>query len=216
VNAFDPTNRKHLAQDDQPYRSLFASAACLVDTVVDCHGLIDIERVTIVLDAGSRLSDERIRAQIEGGIAQGIGHTLFEMYPAGPLGGQRQINFDRYTMPRLRHMPNRGIDTLFVDPKEGQPVLNKVKNTLGITPKIDLPKELYKGISEVSISPIAPAIANAVIDAIFSDVSEADESRFTHWPITPNEVLQEMPEELRRTLENKLKKARPHYRPIGA
>ncbi|KWV91767.1 xanthine dehydrogenase family protein molybdopterin-binding subunit [Erythrobacter sp. YT30] len=208
MNAFDPTNRKHLAKEDQPYRSLFASAACLVDTVVDYHGVVDIERVTIILDAGSRLSDKRIKAQIEGGIAQGLGHTLFEKYPAGPLGGQRQINFDRYAMPRLRHMPNQGIETQFVDPKKGQPVLSKINNTLNIKPKIDLPKELYKGISEVSISPIAPAIANAVIDAIYSDVSEADERRFTHWPITPNEVLQRMPEELREDLKNQAQEAK--------
>jgi len=194
----DPTkpdkddNSSHFEDKYKPYRSLFASAACMVDVVVDDNGSVELNKVTVVLDAGTRLSDERIKAQIEGGIAQGIGHTLFETYPAGPLGGQRQTNFDRYAMPRLRHMPAQGIEVVFLDLQPGEPVLNPIDNTTPHKPKIDLPKELYKGISEVSISPIAPAIANAIIDATFIDKKEAHDRRFKRWPITSTDVLERM------------------------
>ncbi len=164
TNVIDPTQPGVLAREDSPSRSLYASAACMVDVVVDSHGNIDLKKVTVVLDAGHRLNDRRVRKQVEGGIAQGIGHTLLETYPSGPLGGQRDINFDQYPLPRARHMPEEGIETVFVDIAEDEPVLGIVPNTLGIQPKLDPPKRLFKGIAEVSISPIAPAIANAIIE----------------------------------------------------
>jgi CO/xanthine dehydrogenase Mo-binding subunit len=186
-NIIDPTTNK-----DSPSRSLYSCAACLVDVVVDYHGNIELKKITVVLDSGHRLSDQRVRQQIEGGIVQGIGHTLLESYPSGPLGGQQDINFDRYALPRIRHIPSEGIETIFLDLDENEPVYVEIPNANGTQPKIKLPLRLYKGISEVSISPIAPAIANAIIDAIFDDASKATDCRFTRWPITAADVKERM------------------------
>lgn len=192
TNVIDPTSKNVLSTQDSPTRSLYASAACMVDVVVDVQGHVELKKVTVVLDAGHRLNDHRIRQQIEGGIAQGIGHTLLESYPSGPLGGQLNINFDHYPLPRVRHMPEQGIETVFVDIEDDEYVLNPVSNNLGIKPKIDPPHRLYKGIAEVSISPIAPAIANAIINAVFNDPVEAHDHRFTRWPITTSDVRERM------------------------
>ena len=101
--------------------------------------------------------------QIEGGIQQGIGHTLTEDHVIDPATG-RSLNagFVDYKMPLSMDMPPIRTILLETAPDPGGP--------FGA-----------KGVGEDPIIAIGPAIANAVYDAIGV--------RFRHYPITPEQVL---------------------------
>ena len=191
IHVIDPLK---FTPENTPYRSLYASGACLVDLSISKQGSVSLEHISFVLDAGHRISDERVKGQVVGGITQAIGHTLLESYPSGALGGQPRINFDHYALPRVRHMPRQGIDTHFVDVGDNETILNHVPDPYegAPSPKIDPPLEVYKGIAEIAISPVAPAIANAIIDAIYTSPPAAFDKRFRNWPITREEILERM------------------------
>ena len=106
--------------------------------------------------------------QIEGGIQQGIGHTLSEDYRIDPKTG-RSLNasFVDYKMPLAMDMPPIRTIMLETAPDPGGPYG-------------------AKGIGEDPIIAIGPAIANAVHDAIGV--------RFRAFPITPEKVLQTLAE----------------------
>ncbi len=101
---------------------------------------------------------------MQGGLAMGIGHALHEalpLYEDGP--GNGTWNWNRYRLPRgLR----RG--TLDADVGEILPPLSDT----------DPPK----GIAEVVMIPVIPAIANAVAHAIGK--------RFYATPITPDQIME--------------------------
>jgi xanthine dehydrogenase molybdenum-binding subunit len=102
--------------------------------------------------------------QIEGGIQQGIGHTLYEDYQIDMQTGRSlNANFVDYKMPLAMDMPPIHTILLEAAPDPGGP--------FGA-----------KGVGEDPIVAIGPAIANAVYDAIGV--------RFRHYPIRPEQVLQ--------------------------
>jgi Aerobic-type carbon monoxide dehydrogenase, large subunit CoxL/CutL homologs len=101
---------------------------------------------------------------VEGGVQQGIGHTLTENHEIDPVTG-RSLNasFVDYKMPLAMDMPPIRTILLESAPDPGGP--------WGA-----------KGLGEDPIIAIGPAIANAIHDAIGV--------RFRHYPITPEQVLQ--------------------------
>jgi xanthine dehydrogenase molybdenum-binding subunit len=147
----------------------YSFAAHFAKVRVDTQtGQIEVLRVVPVHEIGRVIHPIAAAGQIEGGIQQGIGHTLTEDYVIDLRDG-RSLNpsFVDYKMPLSMDMPP--IETIILEtaPSSGGP--------FGA-----------KGVGEDPIIAIGPAIANAVYDAIGV--------RFRHYPITPEQVLQALRE----------------------
>src|SRR5581483_10687182 len=150
----------------------YSFAAHFVKVKVDIKtGQIEVVKVVPVHEIGRIIHPVAAAGQIEGGIQQGIGHTLTEEYVIDPATG-RSLNpsFVDYKMPLSMDMPP--IETIILEtaPSSGGP--------FGA-----------KGLAEDPIIAIGPDIANAVYDAIGI--------RFHHYPILPEQVLQALQEKRR-------------------
>jgi xanthine dehydrogenase molybdenum-binding subunit len=150
----------------QPTKS-YSFAAHFVEVEVDTEtGQIDVLQVVPVHEIGKVIHPVAAAGQIEGGIQQGIGHTLTEDYVIDLTDG-RSLNagFVDYKMPLSMDMPPIRTILLETAPDPHGP--------FGA-----------KGLGEDPIIAIGPAIANAVYDAIGV--------RFRHYPITPEQVLEKL------------------------
>jgi CO/xanthine dehydrogenase Mo-binding subunit len=132
----------------------------VVEVAVDVEtGEIRVERVYAAHDVGRIINPLGARSQVEGGIIQGIGHTLSEVRLHDPENGRiLTTTLDAYRMPTIADVPE--IVCAFVD----QP--DEHLTNLG-----------SKGLGEPPIVPIAAAIANAIRDATGADVHELPISR---------------------------------------
>ena len=147
----------------------YSFAAHFVEVEVDTQtGQVDVLQVIPVHELGRIIHPVAAAGQIEGGIQQGIGHTLTEDYLIDETTG-RSLNpsFVDYKMPLSMDMPPIRTVMLETAPDPGGP--------FGA-----------KGVGEDPIIAIGPAIANAIYDAIGV--------RFHHYPITPEQVLRGLKE----------------------
>jgi CO/xanthine dehydrogenase Mo-binding subunit len=132
----------------------------VVEAAVDVEtGEVRVDRVYAAHDVGRIINTLGARSQVEGGIIQGIGHTLSEVRLHDPESGRiLTTTLDAYRMPTVADVPE--IVCAFVD-KPDEHLTN-----LG-----------SKGLGEPPIVPIAAAIANAIRDATGADVHELPISR---------------------------------------
>ncbi|ANK76866.1 dehydrogenase (plasmid) [Ensifer adhaerens] len=152
----------------EPTKS-YSFAAHFTEVDVDTEtGIVEVKRVVPVHDVGRVIHPIAAQGQIEGGIQQGIGHTLTEDYVIDKKTG-RSLNAGLvdYKMPLSMDMPD--IETIILEaaPDPGGP--------WGA-----------KGVGEDPIIAIGPSIANAIHDAIGV--------RFHHYPITPEDILKALRE----------------------
>jgi xanthine dehydrogenase YagR molybdenum-binding subunit len=136
----------------------------VVEVAVDVEtGEVRVERVAAAHDVGRIINPLGARSQVEGGIIQGIGHTLSEQRLLDlETGRTLTTSLDAYRMPTIADVPE--IVCEFVDEPDAH------LTSLG-----------SKGVGEPPIIPIAAAIANAIRDATGADVHEL--------PITREEML---------------------------
>ena len=116
-------------------------ATCAEVSVDRASGKIRLLRVVEAFECGAILNPDQLKNQIEGSIVQGIGGALFEQldFDNGKVVNPR---FSRYRVPRFSDVPV--IETVLVDRK-------------------DLPSA---GAGETPIVGLAPAVGNAIFDAI--------------------------------------------------
>jgi xanthine dehydrogenase YagR molybdenum-binding subunit len=132
----------------------------VVEVAVDVEtGEIVVERVAAIHDVGRIVNPLGASSQVEGGVIQGIGHTLSEERLLDPGTGRvLTTSLDAYRMPTIADVPE--IVCEFVD-----------------RPDEHLTNLGSKGLGEPPIVPIAAAIANAIRDATGADVHELPISR---------------------------------------
>jgi CO/xanthine dehydrogenase Mo-binding subunit len=124
-----------------------AEVAVDVDT-----GEVRVERVFAVHDVGRIVNPLGASSQVEGGIIQGIGHTLSETRLLDPATGSVLTQtLDAYKIPTIADVPEILCD--FVD-----------------SPDAHLTNLGSKGLGEPPIIPIAAAMANAIRDATGADL----------------------------------------------
>jgi xanthine dehydrogenase YagR molybdenum-binding subunit len=141
-----------------------AFAAKFVEVRIDRDlGLIRIARVVSVVDGGRILNEKLARSQIIGGTVGGIGQAIFEetLTDAG-TGRIANATLGDYLVPVNADVPD--IDVVFV----GGPDRMTPTGT--------------KGIGEVGLAGIAPAIANAIY--------HATGRRIRSLPITIDQLLE--------------------------
>lgn len=118
-----------------------------VDLEVDTEtGQIEILRVAAAFDVGKAINPDQVRAQMEGGVVQGASSAIFEKLD---LRNCKVVNpsFVDYRIATSVDMPHKIIPLIVEEPQDDGP--------WGA-----------RGIGEHAMVPTAPAIANAVYNAV--------------------------------------------------
>jgi len=142
-----------------PFCATFAEVE--VDTQT---GHIRVLHLVTAVDPGTAINPMQAEGQVEGAVAQGLGYALTEELVLDDAGRPLNPNFRDYKIFTAKDMPK--LTTILVETDE--------------------PLGPYgaKSVSEVPINGPAPAIANAIFDAIGV--------RFRKLPIRPEDVLREV------------------------
>ncbi len=159
--AYDPPTQGTDEKFFGDYSSAYTYAAQAVEVEIDTEtGQVKILRVASAHDAGYAVNPNGVMGQIYGGIAQGAGWGLYEqiIYENGVL---QTTNMHNYNLITIHDMPK----TI--------PILVETHDPIG--------PYGAKGVGEPTLIPMAPAIANAVEDAIGH--------RFRKLPITAEDVF---------------------------
>ena len=136
----------------------FGSQAAEVEVDEDT-GEIEVRRVAACYDVGRAINRNSVEGQIEGGVAMGIGYALLEEDQVA-AGITLTPNLMTYLIPTALDVPD--VTALILESGEGMGPWGA------------------RGIGEPAIVPTAPAIANAVRDAVGV--------RVTRLPITPERL----------------------------
>jgi CO/xanthine dehydrogenase Mo-binding subunit len=109
-------------------------------------GALRIAKAYSVLECGQALVPEIVLGQAQGGFAMGVGYALIETLPLHEDGpGNGKWNLGQYLVARGSDLPLSGLDVEVLPPVE--------------------PDEKPKGIAEVVMIPVVPALLNAIFDA---------------------------------------------------
>jgi CO/xanthine dehydrogenase Mo-binding subunit len=131
---------------DEDHSPVTAFAAQVAEVFVDTEtGEVHLRRLTTAHDTGLIVNPVGHQGQIDGGVVQGVGYGLIEHLPVqnGQVGTP---HFGDYKIPTAKDIPR--LKTVIV------------KSDSGVGPY------KTKGIGENPISPVAPALANAIEDAV--------------------------------------------------
>lgn len=121
-------------------------------------GAIRIAKAYSVLECGNALVPELVLGQAQGGFAMGVGYAFLETLPPYEDGpGNGQWNLGQYVVARGSDLPLQDLEIEVLPP---------------VTPS-----EPPKGIAEVVMIPVVPALLNAIFDATGK--------RFQSLPVTP-------------------------------
>jgi CO/xanthine dehydrogenase Mo-binding subunit/aerobic-type carbon monoxide dehydrogenase small subunit (CoxS/CutS family) len=115
-------------------------------------------------DAGTVLNPEQLRGQVEGGTAQAIGTALYEEMTLDGEGRVTTTAFRNYHVPQFADIPVT--EVLFADTHD------------------DLGPLGAKSMSEAPYNPVAPALANAIRNALGVRPYELPMSRDRLWRLT--------------------------------
>ena len=138
-------------------------AQCIEVEVDTATGEVTVLRVATAHDVGRLINPKLVDSQVIGGVTQGIGYGLYEERIVDTnLGLVLNPNLEEYKVPTVADIPP--ITHARVD------VPDLAANPIGA-----------KGVGEPPLVPTAPAIANAVFDAIGVRIYEA--------PLTRHRVL---------------------------
>jgi CO/xanthine dehydrogenase Mo-binding subunit len=131
-------------ETETPAEGVFT--ACIAEVYVDTEtGQIQLRKLNTVHDVATILNPVGHQGQIDGGIMQGVGYALMEEMPMEE-GRVQTLNLGEYKIPNIKDL-SRLQTTL-------------VRGDVGASPFQS------KEIGESAISQVAPAIANAVYDAV--------------------------------------------------
>jgi carbon-monoxide dehydrogenase large subunit len=127
-------------------------------------GALSIVRYVVVYDVGRAVNPALVAGQIRGGMAQGLGGALYEQLAYDSHGQLVTASFMDYLIPGATEVPD--VDVILLE-RTPSP-----RNPLGV-----------KGAGEGGAVGVAPALANAVADAL-----DAPPEAFTALPITPEVI----------------------------
>jgi CO/xanthine dehydrogenase Mo-binding subunit len=152
------------AEHETPPEGVFA--ACVAEVGIDVStGQVMLRKLDTIHDVATILNPVGHQGQIDGGIMQGLGYGVMEEL-AMEDGRVATTNLGEYKIPNIRDVPP--LETTLVQSHEGASPFQS------------------KEIGESAISQVAPAIANAIYDAVGV--------RITDLPITAEKVYRALQE----------------------
>lgn len=143
----------------------WAPSAAAIEVEVNSEtGELRVLRYSVIADAGKAIHYPSAKAQVEGGAVMGFGHALFEetIYQEGQL--QNGDPF-QYRLPVMKDIPENFYSSM-LEKGDGPGPFGS------------------KGMSQTSIVTVAPAIGNAIYDALGVRVRSL--------PISPEKILRAM------------------------
>ena len=147
----------HMSYDSPPpFCAQFAEVEVDVET-----GIVKVLRLVTAVDCGVAINPKMAEGQIEGAVAQALGYALTEQMVFDEKGRPLNLSFKDYNIYTAVDMPE--LKSFLVETYE--------------------PTGPYgaKAIAEIPINGVAPAIANAVYNAVGVRIRDL--------PITPEKVL---------------------------
>ena len=136
-------------------------AAQFAEVTVDTEtGQVTVDKLVMAVDAGVIVNPLTAGGQIEGGMTQALGYAVCEEMRYDEKGSALERDFDRYHIFRADEMPE--LTTIFVETFEPS-------HPFGV-----------KAVAEIPMDGVAPAVGNAVRDAVGVDIDDN--------PITPEKV----------------------------
>jgi CO/xanthine dehydrogenase Mo-binding subunit len=139
--AFPPTSYNRIS----PAFSSACGTAVRVE-IERATGVLRIAKAYGVAECGTALVPEVVLGQAQGGFAMGVGYALLETLPAFEDGpGNGQWNLGRYVVARASDLPLHDLEIEILPPIAAN--------------------EPPKGVAEVVMIPIVPALLNAIFDA---------------------------------------------------
>ncbi len=143
-----------------PYAT-YAFATHIAEVEVNTEtGEVTVLKIVAAHDVGKAINKKNVEGQIEGGCLMGMGFALSEKLIINN-GHMKNPDFNSYIIQTAQDMPE--IYPIIVEEESGEGPFGA------------------KGVGEPALIPAAPAIINAIYDAIGI--------RFTHLPLTADVVL---------------------------
>jgi putative selenate reductase molybdopterin-binding subunit len=138
-----------------PFAAQFAEVTVDIET-----GQIVVDRLVMAVDSGVVVNPITASGQIEGGMAQALGYAVCEEMIYDAQGIAREVDFRDYHIFQAHEMPS--METIFVETFEPS-------HPFGV-----------KAIAEIPMDGVAPAVGNAVFNAVGINIDSN--------PITPEKV----------------------------
>jgi putative selenate reductase molybdopterin-binding subunit len=136
-------------------------AAQFAEVTVDQEtGAVTVDRLVMAVDSGVIVNPLTASGQIEGGMTQALGYAVCEEMRYDEKGNAIERDLDRYHIFRADEMPE--LETIFVETFEPS-------HPFGV-----------KAVAEIPMDGVAPAVGNAILDAVGVNVDEN--------PTTPERV----------------------------
>ncbi len=136
-------------------------AAQFAEVTVDTEtGQVTVDKLVMAVDSGVIVNPLTASGQIEGGMTQALGYAVCEEMRYDEKGSAYERDLDRYHIFRADEMPE--LETIFVETFEPS-------HPFGV-----------KAVAEIPMDGVAPAVGNAILDAIGANVDEI--------PATPERV----------------------------
>lgn len=138
-----------------PFAAQFAEV-----TVDPATGRVTVDKLVMAVDSGVIVNPLTASGQIEGGMTQALGYAVCEEMLYDKKGNARERDLAQYHIFRANEMPE--LTTIFVETFE--------------------PSHPYgvKAVAEIPMDGVAPAVGNAILDAIGVNVDEN--------PVTPERI----------------------------
>ncbi|MGB9867976.1 MAG: xanthine dehydrogenase family protein molybdopterin-binding subunit [Bacillota bacterium] len=143
----------------------FIYGAQCAEVEVDCEtGEVTVLKLYVVHDCGKAINPLLIEGQLHGAAAMGLGYAILEEMVHSVEGKVLNPSFRDYIIPTAADVPDVECSVVEVEDPNGP---------FGA-----------KGIAEPALLPTAPAIVNAIYDAVGVLITEL--------PVTPEKILREL------------------------
>ncbi len=142
-----------------PFAAQFAEVTVDIET-----GQVVVDKLVMAVDSGVIVNPITASGQVEGGMTQALGYAVSEEMVYDSDGKARETNLQDYHIFQAHEMPD--LTTIFVETFEPS-------HPFGV-----------KAVAEIPIDGVAPAVGNAVFDAVGVNVDAN--------PITPEKVWREL------------------------
>jgi carbon-monoxide dehydrogenase large subunit len=151
-DGLEPNLEAQLTYDPPNFSWPFGTHMCVVEVDTETGG-VEVEKYVAVDDCGVQINPLIVDGQVHGGVVQGLAQALFEEAVYDSDGNLKTSTLAEYLVPAASDVPPITL---------GHTVTPSPTNQLGV-----------KGIGEAGTIGAAPAVINAIVDAL-SDLGVRD------------------------------------------